>query len=150
MWELGHKKCWAPKNWCFWIVVLEKTLDSPWTAKRSNQSILKEINLEYSLKGLLLKLKVQNFDHLMKDVTPWKRPCCWEGLKTKQGGGRRWNGYLSSPIQRTWIWATLAHSEDIEAWCTTVHRVPKSQTQLSDQTTPPKTCHEFSLDRAQS
>ena len=83
-------------------------------------------------------------------MTPWKRPCCWEGLKTKQGGGRGWNGYLSSPIQWTWIWATLAHSEDKEAWYTTVHRVPKSQTQLNDQTTTPNTSHEFSLDRAQS
>ena len=56
IWELGHKKVWAPKNWCFWIVVLEKTLQSPCTARRSNQSILKEINPEYSLEGLILKL----------------------------------------------------------------------------------------------
>ena len=64
--ELGHKKCWASKNWCFWIVVLEKTLESLWTIRRSNQSILKEINPEYSLKGLLLKLKLKNFDHQMR------------------------------------------------------------------------------------
>ena len=49
MWELDYKKGWAPKNWCFWSVVLEKTLESPWTA-RSNQSILKEISPEYSLE----------------------------------------------------------------------------------------------------
>ena len=56
MWELGHKEGWMLKNWCFLIVVLERTLDSlPWTARRSNQSMLKEINPEYSLEGLMLK-----------------------------------------------------------------------------------------------
>ena len=65
MWELDHKEGWAPKNWCFWNVVLERTLESPWTARRSNQSILKEINSEHSLEGLMLKLKLQYFGHLM-------------------------------------------------------------------------------------
>ena len=64
MWELDHKEGWALKNWCFWTVVLEKTLESPWTARRSNQSILKEINPEYSLEGLVLKL--QYFGQLLR------------------------------------------------------------------------------------
>ena len=64
MWELDHKEGWALKNWCFWTVVLEKTLESPWTARRSNQSILKEINPEYSLEGLILKL--QYFGQLLR------------------------------------------------------------------------------------
>ena len=52
MWELDHKEGWAPKNWCFWTVVLEKTLERvPWTARRSNQSILKDINPEHSLEA---------------------------------------------------------------------------------------------------
>ena len=60
------KESWAPKKWCFWTVVLEKTLEGlPWTARRSNQSILKEISPEYSLEGLMLKLKLQYFGHLM-------------------------------------------------------------------------------------
>ena len=63
MWELVHKECWAPKNWCFGIVVLETTLKTPLTARRSNPSILREINPEYSLEGLLLKLKLQYFGH---------------------------------------------------------------------------------------
>ena len=65
MWELDHKEGWVLKNWCFQIVMLEKTLESPLDsqARRSNQSILKEINPEYSLEGLMLKL--QYFDHLM-------------------------------------------------------------------------------------
>ena len=66
MWELDHKQDWAPKNWCFWTVVLEKTLESPLDCKKiHNQSILKEISPEYSLKGLMLKLKLQYFGHLM-------------------------------------------------------------------------------------
>ena len=66
MWELNHKEGWALKNWCFWTVVLEKTLEVPWTARRSNQSILKEINPEYLLEGLMLKLKLQSFGHLIR------------------------------------------------------------------------------------
>ena len=59
MWELDHKEVWTPKNWCFWTVVLG-LLRVPWTARRWNQSILKEISPEYSLEGLLLKLKSSN------------------------------------------------------------------------------------------
>ena len=58
MWELDYKESWVSKNWGFWTVVLEKTLENPWTARRSNQSILKEISPEYSLEGLMLKLKL--------------------------------------------------------------------------------------------
>ena len=63
-WKLDHKESWVPKNWCFWIVVLERRV--PWTARRSNQSILKEISPEYSLEELMLKLKLQYFSHLMQ------------------------------------------------------------------------------------
>ena len=65
MWELDYKESWMAKNWCFWTVVLEKTLESPWIARRSNQSILKEISSEYSLEGLMQKLKLQYCGHLM-------------------------------------------------------------------------------------
>ena len=60
MWEQDYQESWAPKNWCFWTVVLRV----PWTARRSSQSILKEISPEYSLEELLLKLKLQYFGHL--------------------------------------------------------------------------------------
>ena len=63
IWELDHKEGWVPKNWRLQTVVLEKTLKVPWTARRSSQSILKEINPEYSLEAL--KLKLQYFGHLM-------------------------------------------------------------------------------------
>ena len=68
MWELDNKKDWAPNNWYLWIVVLEKTLESPLDSKRSNESILKEINPEYLLEGLMLKLKLQYFGHLMQSA----------------------------------------------------------------------------------
>ena len=64
MWELNHKEDWAPMNWCFQILwYWRRLLRVPWTARRSNQSILKEINPEYSLEGLILKL--QYFGYLM-------------------------------------------------------------------------------------
>ena len=66
MWELDHKECWEPKSWCFWIVVLEKTLLRVPRWSRSKKSILKEITPEYSLEGLMLKLKLQYFGHLMR------------------------------------------------------------------------------------
>ena len=59
MWDLDYKESWAPTNCCFWTVVLRRLLRVPWTARRSNQSILKEISPEYSLEGLMLKLKLQ-------------------------------------------------------------------------------------------
>ena len=66
MWELDYKESWALKNWCFWTMVLEKTLRVLWNARRSNQSILKEISPEWSLEGLMLKLKLQYSGHLMQ------------------------------------------------------------------------------------
>ena len=65
MWELDYKESWELKNWCFWAVVLKSLLRVPWTARKSNQSILKEISPEYSLEGLMLKLKLQYFGHLI-------------------------------------------------------------------------------------
>ena len=81
MWELDYKESWAPKNWCFWTVVLERVLRALWTAKRSNQSILKEINSAYSLEGVMLKLKLQYFGHLMWRTASLEKPWCWERLK---------------------------------------------------------------------
>ena len=104
MWELDCEESWVPKNWCFWPVVLEKILESPLNSRRSNQSILKEISPECSLEGLILKLKLQYFDHLMWR-TDWKRPWCWEGLKAGgEGNDRGWDGWMASLPQWTWVW----------------------------------------------
>ena len=62
------------KNWCFQIVVLEKTLRVPWTERRSNQSVLKEINPKYSLERLMVKLKLQYFGHLMQRADSLEKP----------------------------------------------------------------------------
>ena len=66
MWVLNYEEGWVLKNWCFWTVVLEKTLESPLDCKEIKQSILKEISPRYSLEGLMLKLKLQSFGHLMQ------------------------------------------------------------------------------------
>ena len=65
MWNLDYKESWTQKNWCFWSCGVGEDLRVPWTALRSNQSILKEISPEYSLEGLMLKLKLQYFGYLM-------------------------------------------------------------------------------------
>ena len=64
MWDLDHKEGWAPKKWCFDMWNWGRLLGVPWNTRRSNQSILKEINPEYTLEGLMLKLKLQYFGHL--------------------------------------------------------------------------------------
>ena len=92
----------AFKLWCW-----RRFLRVPWTARRSNQSILKEISSEYSLEGLMLKLKLQYFGHLMWRIhwIHWKRPWCWERLKVGgQGDNRGWDGWMASLTQWTWVW----------------------------------------------
>ena len=108
MWELDYEESWVPKNWCFWTVVLEKdsnTLGVPWTARRSNQSLLKEVSPGCSMEGLMLKLKLQYFGPPCKELTRWKRPWCWEGLGAGgEGNDRGWDGWMASPTRWTWVW----------------------------------------------
>ena len=104
IWELDHKES-LPKNWCFWTVVLEKTLESPLDARRSTQSILKEITPEYSLEGLMLKLKLQYFGYLMGRTDSWKEFWCWEKLKAGgEGDDRGCDGWMASPTRWSWVW----------------------------------------------
>ena len=94
-----HLKIYAFELWCW------RLLRVPWTARRSNQSILKEISPGCSLDGLMLKLKLQYFDHLMQNLTHWKRPWCWEGLRAgEEGDDRGWDGWMVSPTLWTWVW----------------------------------------------
>ena len=88
--------------WCW-----RRLLRVPWTARRSNQSILKEISREHSLEGLMLKLKLQYFGHPMQRNDSWRRPWCWERLKAGgEGDHRGWDGWMASPTRWTWVWAS--------------------------------------------
>ena len=87
MWELDCEESWALKNWCFWTVALEKTLENPLDCKRSNQSILKEISPGCSLEGLMLKLQLQHSGHLMQIVDSLEKTLMRGGI-----GGRRRRG----------------------------------------------------------
>ena len=89
MWEWDYKESRAQKNWCFWsVVVLEKTLRVPSTARRSNQSILKEINTEYSLEGLMVKLKLQSFGHLMQRADSLEKTLMLGKIEGRRRKGR--------------------------------------------------------------
>ena len=89
MWELDHKEGWVLKNWYFWTVVLEKTLESPLDCKEI-QSILKEISPEYSLEGLMLKLKLQCFGHLMWRVDWLEKTVMLGGIGGRRRRGQQW------------------------------------------------------------
>ena len=105
MWELGYKESRAPKNWCFWTVVLEKTLESPWTARRSNQSILKEIGPGCLLEGLMLKWNTNTLATWCEELTHLKRPWCWERLRAgREGDDSGWDGWMASLTQWIWVW----------------------------------------------
>ena len=103
-WTIKKAECWridASALWC-WRSLLRVS----WTARRSNQSILTEISPEYSLEGLMLKLKLQYFGLLTwcKDLTHWKRPWCWERLKVGgEGDDRGGDGWMASPTRWTCI-----------------------------------------------
>ena len=103
-WIIKKAECWridAFELWCW-----RRLLRVPWTARRSNQSILKEVSPEYSLEGLMLKLKLPYFGHLIKKLTHLKRSWCWERLKAGgEGDDRGWDGWMASPALWTWAWA---------------------------------------------
>ena len=81
-----------------------RLLRFPWTARRSSQSIVKEISPGYSLEGMMLKLKLQYFGHLMQRVDSLERLWCWEGLRAGEGDDRGWDGWMASLTWWTWVW----------------------------------------------
>ena len=105
MWELEYKESWAPKNDAFELWCWRRLLRVPWTARRSNQSILKEISPEYSLEGWCWSWNSNTLATWCEELTRLKRSWCWERLKTGgEGEDRGWDDWMGSPTQWTWVW----------------------------------------------
>ena len=93
------------RNDAFELWSWRRLLRIPWTTRRSNQSILKEINPGISLEGMMLKLSSSTLDTSCEELTHWKRLWCWEGLGTGgEGDNRRWDGWMASLTRWIWVW----------------------------------------------
>ena len=106
MWELDCEESWAPKNWCFWTVVLKKTLESPLDCKEI-QSVHPKGDQSWVFIGRT-DAEAENSSSLAtscKELTYWKRPLCWEGLRAGgEGDDRGLDGWMASPTRWTWVW----------------------------------------------
>ena len=102
-WTIQKAECWRIDAFELWR--WRRLLGVPWIARRSNQSILKEISPGCSLEGLMLKLKLQYLATWCEELTHLKRSWCWERLKAGgEGDDRGWDGWMASPTQWTWVW----------------------------------------------
>ena len=149
MWELDHKEGWVLKIDSLELWYWRRQLRVPCTARRSNQSILKEISPEYSLEGLMLKLKLQYCGHLIRKANLLEKTLYWERLKSRgEGWDKGWDGWMASPTVDMSLskfqeivgegngtplqYSCLENPTERGAWCAAVHGVAKSQTWMSD------------------
>ena len=105
MWDLDHKESWVLKNWCFWTVVLEKTLESPLDCTE-----IKPVNSKGNQSWIFIRGTYAEAEALIlwpPDLSHWKSPWCWERLKAGgEGDSRGWDGWMVSLTQWAWVWAS--------------------------------------------
>ena len=135
MWDLDNREDWVPKNWCLWNVVVEMTLESAWDCKEIKPVNLKESNPEYSLEGLILKLRLQYIGHLLWTADLLEKTLMLGNIEDNKGGqqGMRWFHDItdSMDMNLSKLWETV---QDRGAWLAAVHGVSKSWAQLSSLT----------------
>ena len=105
IWELDCEESWVLENWCFWTMVLEKTLESPLDCKEIQPVHPEGDSPGCSLEGLMLKLKLQYFGHLMWRADWFEKALLLQRLRAGgEGDDRGWDGWMASPTRWTWVW----------------------------------------------
>ena len=132
MWELDHKEIWAPKNWCFWTVVLEKTLESPLDGRDPTSPPERKSVLNIHWKDQMWSGNCNTLATWCKELTYWKRPWCWERLKAGgEGDDREWWLDGITDLMDLSLSEIRELVMDREAWNAVIHGVEKSRTWLS-------------------